>query len=185
MNANDLFEIEQMKFYYEQAYAIHRHLDLPYLFCNESSSLLDIDGDLTLGIKSIIKKFAELAEVSPCEDSYHTGWQICTPLIEIDESSGEGRIISPTFGYLVLNFHPDIFQSPYTVCASFELWDDVIRKENGIWKTYQLHAKFMLNQPVWKWNAKQDSSTATRFEMKLIQHSFPIENYKKAGGGCS
>lgn len=171
MNADDVLEIEQLKYFYEQAYAVHRHEDIPGLF-SETDPLFDIAGDTVTGFDEIRRKFADLAKVSPGEDSFHTGWQICAPLIDVDEGAAHARIIAPTFGYLVLNFSPEIFSPPYTVRAAFELWDDSLVKERGRWRIGELHARFMMAQPIWVWDSANDDTYATRREMHLVRHPF-------------
>ncbi|WP_022879157.1 nuclear transport factor 2 family protein [Microbacterium sp. B19] len=171
MNADDVLDVEQRKYVYEQAYALHRHTDIPALF-SEHDPLFDVAGDVVTGFDAIRQKFTDLAKVSPREDSFHTGWQICTPLIDIDADGAHGRVIAPTFGYLVLNFSPEMFSPPYTVRAAFELWDDRVVKEAGGWRISELHARFLLSHPIWSWDAAHDDSSATRHEMRLIQHPF-------------
>ncbi|KQP68040.1 hypothetical protein ASF40_19845 [Microbacterium sp. Leaf288] len=172
MNADDVLEIEQLKYFYEQAYALHRHEEIPHIF-SERDPLFDIAGDTVTGFDDIRRKFSDLAKVSPREDSFHTGWQICAPLIDMEDDGAHARIIAPTFGYLVLNFSPELFSPPYSVRAAFEIWDDLLVREHGAWRIRELHARFMMAQPIWVWDAEEDDTYATRREMHLVEHPFP------------
>ena len=88
MDLNDILEIEQSKYCYEQAYALHRHKEIPALFLKSEGTTFDIAGDAISGWDAVNRKFCEeLFYVSSAEDSYHTGWQISMPLIYEDPVS--------------------------------------------------------------------------------------------------
>ena len=68
MNLNDIFEVEQLKYCYEQAYALHRHRDIPDLFMREPDTVFTLPSadDRTEGWELINRKFCgELYYVSP------------------------------------------------------------------------------------------------------------------------
>ena len=58
MNLNDIFEVEQLKYCYEQAYALHRHRDIPDLFMREPDTVFTLPsaGDRTEGWELINRK---------------------------------------------------------------------------------------------------------------------------------
>ena len=113
-----------------------------------------------------------ISNVSPREDSFHTGWQICTPFVKKSGSDGKIRGIFPTFGYLVLSLDPELFTPPYDVISSLELWKDIFEKEGSVYKIKQLQAQFLLGQCIWKWDACDDDTVATRHEMNTIVHPY-------------
>ena len=171
MNLNDILEIEQLKYCYEQAYALHRHTEIPDMFFRSEDTVFTIPsaGDRTAGWNVINEKFcSELYNVSPREDSFHTGWQICTPVMWEDD--GEICGIFPTFGFLVLSMDPDTMKPPYPVLSTLELWQDHFAKQKGMWKIHYLHAQFLLGQCVWKWNAPEDSGLAVQKKLQSIPH---------------
>ena len=174
MEIRDILQIEHLKYLYEQAYAMHRHKDMPELFVKSDDTVFTLPsaGDLTVGWEKINEKFTEeLHNVSPREDSYHTGWQICTPFVK-KSADGKIRGIFPTFGYLVLSLDPELFTPPYDVISSLELWKDLFEKEGSVYKIKQLQAQFLLGQCIWKWDPRDDDTVATRHEMNTIVHPY-------------
>ena len=174
MEIKEILQIEHQKYLYEQAYAMHRHKDMPELFVKSDDTVFALPsaGDLTVGWEKINKKFTEeLHNVSPREDSFHTGWQICTPFVK-KSADGKIRGIFPTFGYLVLSLDPEVFTPPYDVISSLELWKDIFEKEGSVYKIKQLQAQFLLGQCIWKWDPRDDDTVATRHEMNTIVHPY-------------
>lgn len=174
MNLNDILEIEQRKYCYEQAYAMHRQADMPCLFVEAADTLFSIPsaGDFTLGWDRICEKFVtELPMVSPNEDSYHTGWQICTPMIwETEENKICG--LFPTFGYLILSMDPQQFHPPYQVLSTLEFWNDSFENTPEGWKIKQLQAQFMMGQSSWSWDPSRDDGYAVKQQLREIPHPF-------------
>ena len=176
MNLNDLIEIEQLKYCYEQAYALHRHTEIPDMFVQEADTVFTLPsaGDRTVGWDVINEKFChELYYVSPNEDSFHTGWQICTPFLWEGEE-GEIKGIFPTFGFLVLSMDPTTMKPPYPVLSTLELWQDHFARREGRWRIHYLEAQFLLGQCVWKWNAPEDKMLAVQKKLREIPH--PVLN---------
>ena len=176
MNVNDLIEIEQLKYCYEQAYALHRHTEIPDMFVQEADTVFTLPsaGDRTVGWDVINEKFChELYYVSPNEDSFHTGWQICTPFLWEGEE-GEIKGIFPTFGFLVLSMDPTTMKPPYPVLSTLELWQDHFARREGRWRIHYLEAQFLLGQCVWKWNAPEDKMLAVQKKLREIPH--PVLN---------
>lgn len=173
MNINDILEVEQKKYCYEQAYALHRHREIPALFLESPDTHFSIAGDAVSGYETIRDKFCEeLYYVSPNEDSFHTGWQICVPYLEEGENPGEIRGIFPTFGYLVLSMDPETMKPPYAVLSTLEMWiDRWVHTQEG-WKIRDLFAQFMLGQCIWKWDTSADSGLAVRHLLKSVPHPF-------------
>ena len=172
MNLNDIFEVEQLKYCYEQAYALHRHRDIPDLFMREPDTVFTLPsaGDRTEGWELINRKFCgELYYVSPNEDSFHTGWQICTPLLW-EGDDGEIRGIFPTFGFLVLSMDAETMKPPYPVLSTMELWQDRFARREGLWKIHYLQAQFLLGQYAWSWNAPEDKGLAVQKKLRDISH---------------
>lgn len=171
MDLNDILEIEQSKYCYEQAYALHRHKEIPALFLKSEGTTFDIAGDAISGWDAVNRKFCEeLFYVSSAEDSYHTGWQISMPLIYEDPVSGDVCGIFPTFGYLVLNMDPETMKPPYTVLSALEMWNDRFTHADGAWKIRNLSAKFMLGQSVWRWNPAGDTGLAVQHKLYSVPH---------------
>jgi hypothetical protein len=172
MTINDILEIEQTKYCYEQAYALHRHTQIPALFLESGETGFAVAEDAITGFDAIRQKFCEeLSYVSPAEDSYHTGWQICVPLIYEDSETGEVRGIFPTFGYLILNMDPSVMKPPYRVLSTLEMWQDrFARTEEGGWKIRDLQAKFLLGQAVWTFDPARDTGYAVRHALRDIPH---------------
>lgn len=180
MNLNDILEVEQLKYCYEQAYALHRHTDIPDLFVREPDTVFTLPsaGDRTGGWDLINRKFCgELYYVSPNEDSFHTGWQICTPLLWEGED-GEIRGIFPTFGFLVLSMDAETMKPPYPVLSTLELWQDRFARREGRWKIHYLQAQFLLGQYAWSWNAPEDKGLAVQKKLRDIPHPLlnPVRN---------
>lgn len=174
MNINDILEIEQRKYCYEQAYALHRHLEIPELFVKKENTVFAIPAanDHVTGWETINTKFREdLYFVAPEVDSFHTGWQICVPVIW-EEQDGEMCGIFPTFGYLVLNMDPSIMKPPYLVLSTQELWYDHFLKDNAAWKISDLRAQFLFGQCVWKWDISKDFGYAVQKKLRTIPHPF-------------
>ena len=153
MDLNDILEIEQSKYCYEQAYALHRHKEIPALFLKSEGTTFDIAGDAISGWDAVNRKFCEeLFYVSSAEDSYHTGWQISMPLIYEDPVSG------------------DAMKPPYTVLSALEMWNDRFTRADGAWKIRNLSAKFMLGQSVWRWNPAGDTGLAVQHKLYSVPH---------------
>jgi len=182
MNLNDMLEIEQLKYCYEQAYALHRHTDIPDLFVQETDTVFTLPsaGDRTVGWDVINEKFChELYHVSPNEDSFHTGWQISAPLLW-EGADGEICGIFPTFGFLVLSMDPVTMKPPYPVLSTLELWQDRFAKRDGRWRIHYLQAQFLLGQCVWRWNAPEDKGLAVQKKLREIPH--PVLGRQQASG---
>lgn len=182
MTLDDILEVEQLKYCYEQAYPLHRHDEMPEMFVKSENTIFTIPSanDLTIGFSEIEEKFKkDLFYVSPSEDSYHTGWQITLPLIWEDSLHGVIRGIFPTFGHFVMNLVPDIFKPPYHVNATSEMWIDDFEKTVGGWRIKRLQAQFLMGQSIWKWNAEIDNTYATRKELRQIPHPYLGREVKK------
>ena len=172
MNYSDILEIEQLKYCYEQAYVLHRHTGIPDLFVRDPETVFTLPsaGDRTVGWDLINEKFCrELYYVSPNEDSFHTGWQICTPVIW-EDSNGEISGIFPTFGFLVLSMDPATMKPPYRVLSTLELWRDRFAKQEDRWKIRYLQAQFLLGQCVHSWNPSEDTGYAVQKQLRQIPH---------------
>lgn len=175
MNINDILEIEQMKYCYEQAYTMHRQAEIPQLFVQNDDTVFTIPsaGDVTIGWTNIYHKFTEdLPFVSPNEDSYHTGWQICTPFLWEDKNSNTVCGLFPTFGYLVLSMDPKVFQPPYQVLASLEMWNDKFEKTSMGWQIKYLQAQFLMGQCSWSWDTAGDEGVAVKGQLREVEHPF-------------
>lgn len=173
MTIDDILEIEQMKYCYEQAYVTHRQADMPVLFEKSPDTVFTIPSaeDYTRGWDKVYEKFTEdLPMVSPDEDSYHTGWQICTPFIWEDKEGVHG--IFPTFGYLVLSMDPQQFRPPYHVLATMECWQDIFTHIAEGWKISRLQAQFLMGQPTWSWDTSGDMGYATGHRLREIPHPY-------------
>lgn len=167
----DILEIEQMKYCYEQAYALHRHTDIPGLFFRSEETSFAIAEDTVKGFDTIERKFREdLFYVSPREDSYHTGWQICTPLIGENPENGQVYGFFPTFGYLVISMDPKTMNPPYPVLSTGEMWRDLFVWDAGKWRISDLKAKFLIGQCVWTWNTSRDKGLAVQHALRNIPH---------------
>ena len=174
MTVNDILEAEQLKYCYEQAYALHRHTEIPSMFVRKTDTVFTLPsaGDRTVGWDVINEKFCgELYYVSPNEDSFHTGWQICTPLLW-EDPDGEIRGIFPTFGFLVLSMDPETMKPPYPVLSTLELWQDRFARSEGQLKIHYLQAQFLLGQCVHRWDPARDTGYAVRKMLRTIPHPF-------------
>ena len=174
MTINDILEAEQLKYCYEQAYALHRHTEIPAMFVRKTDTVFTLPsaGDRTVGWDVINDKFCgELYYVSPHEDSFHTGWQICTPLLW-EDPDGEIRGIFPTFGFLVLSMDPETMKPPYPVLSTLELWQDHFARNEGHMKIHYLQAQFLLGQCVHRWDPARDTGYAVRKLLRTIPHPF-------------
>ena len=172
MNINDILETEQLKYCYEQAYALHRHTEIPDMFVRSSDTVFTLPsaGDRTTGWDTINRKFCgELYYVSPNEDSFHTGWQICAPLLW-EDADGEINGIFPTFGFLVLSMDPETMKPPYPVLSTLELWRDRFARSEGRMKIHYLQAQFLLGQCVHRWDPAMDTGYAVRKMLREIPH---------------
>ena len=174
MTINDILEAEQLKYCYEQAYALHRHTEIPAMFVRKPDTVFTLPsaGDRTVGWDTINAKFCgELYNVSPNEDSFHTGWQICTPLLwEGPDEEIQG--IFPTFGFLVLSMDPETMKPPYPVLSTLELWQDRFARSDGYLKIHYLQAQFLLGQCVHRWDPAADTGYAVRKMLQTIPHPF-------------
>ena len=172
MTVNDILETEQLKYCYEQAYALHRHTEIPAMFVRKTDTVFTLPsaGDRTVGWDVINEKFCgELYYVSPNEDSFHTGWQICTPLLW-EDPDGEIHGIFPTFGFLVLSMDPETMKPPYPVLSTLELWQDRFARSEGHMKIHYLQAQFLLGQCVHRWDPAGDTGFAVRKLLREIPH---------------
>ena len=176
MNIDDILDAEQLKYCYEQAYALHRHTEIPELFAREPDTVFTLPsaGDRTVGWDLIHDKFCgELYRVSPDEDSFHTGWQICTPFLW-EGDTGAVKGIFPTFGFLVLSMDAETMKPPYPVLSTLELWQDRFARREGRWKIHFLQAQFMLGQYTWNWDTSEDRGLAVQKKLREIPH--PVLN---------
>jgi hypothetical protein len=180
MNIDDILDAEQLKYCYEQAYALHRHTEIPELFAREPDTVFTLPsaGDRTVGWDLIHDKFCgELYRVSPDEDSFHTGWQICTPFLW-EGDTGAVKGIFPTFGFLVLSMDAETMKPPYPVLSTLELWQDRFARREDRWKIHFLQAQFMLGQYTWNWDTSEDRGLAVQKKLREIPH--PVLNPERA-----
>lgn len=172
MTINDILEIEQLKYCYEQAYSLHRHRVSPQMFTQREDTVFTLPSasDYVTGWEAIRAKFCgELYDVAPQADSYHTGWQICVPVIWENEKKQVCGIF-PTFGYLALNMAPEIMKPPYQVLSTQELWYDRFFHEKDRWSISYLQAQFLIGQAVWRWDIEKDDGCAVKKELQEIPH---------------
>lgn len=187
MNVNDILEIEQIKYSYEQAYAMHRQSAIPQLFVRSEESVFSIPSvsDYVVGWDKIYHKFVdELNNVPLGEDTFHTGWQICIPFIWEDTNTKKVSGIFPTFGFFAGIPVCNDIEKYYNIAFTMELWQDSFEKTVSGWGIKNLCAQFLLGQDIWRWNVQCDDTFATRRELGKIPHPL-FDHYEEKEGNRS
>ena len=183
MNAKDIMEIEEMYFYYEQGLATDLYLTLPHIFAKRDDSKFTIlrTGNTIEGYENIVECYANQRAGAPKYNTWHTGAQICTPLIHIDDNNERGTCIFPTTGYFVydqMGFNGYEGEDGYDIDSTWEIWFPDVIKENNLWKIHHFRFISMTANKIWKWNAETDSGYAARCDFKnLIRTPFNIDAY--------
>ncbi len=183
MKISDIIEIEQMYNYYEVGLATNLYDNLPYLYTqNDPKATIMRTGITKCGTEEIFDFYAGThggKRGAPRYDTWHTGAQICVPLIEIDENGMTARGRFPTHGYFVYDQGSD-HMPPYDVDSTWEMWFDDFVKENQIWKLKHFHFISMTANKIWKWNPEGDTGYAVKCALSTIGGiPFDIDKYKR------
>ena len=182
MNADDVLSVEQVGYFYEQAYGTGRHLDhAPALFCFTQDAKLHTHADRS-GHDAIKAQYSEYYDGTPLYDTYHCGQQICTPVIEVDGDTARGQF--PTCSFFInccAGIPPKpIPDPPYTVNSTFELWFHDFAREHNLWKISNFHfsglVSFGMLEPFWSWDPS-DNGLAARNMLYTLSTPFPIMKY--------
>lgn len=199
MSADDVIAVEQLAYFYEQAYGTGGHLyQIPALFCFSEEAGLHTHAN-RCGLEAIKAQYVEYYDGTPLYDTYHCGQQICTPVIEVDGDRSRGQF--PTSSFFIhccagIPAHtlPD---PPYAVNSTFELWFHDFLREHGLWKISDFHfaglVSFGMLDPFWSWDPADDGM-ASRSLLHTLSTPFPIMDYlaemarfetnKEETGGC-
>lgn len=183
MNAKDILEIEEMYFYYEQGLATDLYLTLPNLFSRREDVSFTIlrTGNTITGYENIKSNFGKMKDGAPKYDTWHTGAQICVPLIDIEDNGEFGTCIFPTTGYFIYvqdEFDGYRADDGYDIDSTWEIWFPDVVKDEGLWKIHHFRFISMTANKIWKWNADIDSGYASRCDFKnLIRTPFNINAY--------
>lgn len=183
MNAKDILEVEEMYFYYEQGLATDLYLTLPNLFSRREDVSFTIlrTGNTITGYENIKSNFGKMKDGAPKYDTWHTGAQICVPLIDIEDNGEFGTCIFPTTGYFIYvqdEFDGYRADDGYDIDSTWEIWFPDVVKDEGLWKIHHFRFISMTANKIWKWNADFDSGYASRCDFKnLIRTPFNINAY--------
>lgn len=183
MKVEDIIAIEQMYYYYEVGLATNLYKNLPYLYTqNEPKATIMRTGQSWTGTKEIFEFYSGSSggeAGAPRYDTWHTGAQICTPMIEISEDGKKARGRFPTYGYFIYDQGKDDVP-PYDVDSTWEMWFDDFVKENDLWKLKHFHFISMTANKIWKWDARKDDGYAVKCALSTIGGiPFDIEAYKR------
>ncbi len=183
MKVADIIAIEQLFHYYEVGLATNLYADLPYLYTrNEPKATIMRTGYTWSGSEEIFDFYAGPnggAAGAPRYDTWHTGAQICTPMIEVSEDGKSARGRFPTHGYFIYDQGKD-HVNPYDVDSTWEMWFIDFVKEKDLWKIKHFHFISMTANKIWKWDAEKDHGYASRCEFsRLGKIPFDIEKYRK------
>lgn len=182
MSADDVLAVEQVAYFYEQAYRTGGHLHhAPALFSLSDEIELHTHANRT-GHNAIKAQYQEYYDGTPLYDTYHSGQQICTPVIEIKGDKARGQF--PTSSFFInccagIPAQP-IPDPPYTINSTFELWFHDFVREHGLWKIFNFHfsglVSFGMMEPFWLWDPSDDG-LAARSMLYTLSTPFPIMKY--------